>query len=398
MVPTKTGSDNGQQPWRSCGAWFLGGLLVIAAGTKLIQIDLFERTIDALVANALGGRGLPLPTIREATTIAVIVAETIVGLSLVCFARFPRVPALAATGLLVVFTAVLLSMLFMDHPPSCGCLGSWSLIEADARTSAMIGLARNAGLLLLSVWLARTPRMSLDRRGNVRSARPGFTIVELLVVIVVVAILVGISVPALGRARKQGKATQSLSAQRQCYLAVVQYTDAESGYLPFLGVPGRPELGTLPDREWQFGAPSFFRGQSHWWPSALTTHGIDLAALPLNERYSDDDTRIGTYIWLTYSAFARPEYWVGIDPPASRRLFAGVRLDEALYPSNKGLFLDVGIFDGKTISWNVCMADGSAASRSLAFPDANIYDLPRPYGAVPWRVLTTREGIRGRDY
>jgi prepilin-type N-terminal cleavage/methylation domain-containing protein len=384
--------------WRRIGAWFLGGLFVLTAALKLANVYAFERTIDALTMNLLAHSGLPLGAVREWTTIAVISVETTLGLSLLAFARSPRLPALAAAALLTAFSAALVLMLTMDNPPSCGCLGTWTTVLAGARTSAAIGLGRNAGLLVLAVWLV-DPRSAVAGGGKLRArTSPGFTLIEMLVVIAVVAVLIAFTLPALSGSKRYADEARSLSAIRQCYLGVAQYSAAQSGYLPFLAVPGNPNAGTLPERDWELGVPSFFRGQSRWWPTALAAEGIDLSNLPLNERYPGDDGRVGTYVWLTHAAFARPEYWVGTDPPASNRLFAGVRMEEAQFPFAKGLFLDVAMFEQTGDRWNVGMADGSAAARSARDPDPIIHDLPRPFGAVEWRVLTTHDGMRGRDY
>jgi prepilin-type N-terminal cleavage/methylation domain-containing protein len=62
--------------------------------------------------------------------------------------------------------------------------------------------------------------------------RKGFTLVELLVVIGIIALLISILLPSLNQARENAKATQCLSNLRQLGLAFMMYANAHGGKLP----------------------------------------------------------------------------------------------------------------------------------------------------------------------
>ena len=89
-----------------------------------------------------------------------------------------------------------------------------------------------------------------DLPGTIR--RAGFTLIELLVVISILALLLGILLPALGSARETGRGAVCLSNLRQLVAANSAYAQDQSGYY----VPAAPDIFTSNLLRWHGGRDS----------------------------------------------------------------------------------------------------------------------------------------------
>lgn len=103
--------------------------------------------------------------------------------------------------------------------------------------------------------------------------RGAFTLVELLVVVAIIGVLIGILLPALGRAREAARTTVCLSQMRQLAVAQAAYCVAHKGQLVNYalhegGGSTEPELSWLRDLDAYFDQPAVLRSPSdrsvHW--------------------------------------------------------------------------------------------------------------------------------------
>lgn len=115
--------------------------------------------------------------------------------------------------------------------------------------------------------------MTLRRPSN---PRPGFTLVELLVVITIIALLIGILVPALRRARNAARDVACRANQRSIGVGVSVYTTDFDGVFPYTDNAGLIERATESGRAANTASP-FFASQ----PAGFANLVAESAGQPL---------------------------------------------------------------------------------------------------------------------
>ncbi len=125
-----------------------------------------------------------------------------------------------------------------------------------------------------------------SRRTFVSSDRTGFTLVELLVVIGIIALLISILLPALGKARATAQRAACLSNEKQVVLAILMYAGDNKGMLPGPAIPmvmdplytcpqpGAPVVGGVPISQ-----------LSVWEGTSTAYEQMELSSMYLLQRY-----------------------------------------------------------------------------------------------------------------
>lgn len=113
--------------------------------------------------------------------------------------------------------------------------------------------------------------LSLSRQSN---RRAGFTLVELLVVIGIIALLISILLPTLSSARRSSKSLACLSNQRQIGIGINQFAQEHDGWLP------KPQWNDYPNpvmgRAFDTGKVDWGYRSPYWqWDYVLNQDGMD---------------------------------------------------------------------------------------------------------------------------
>lgn len=393
------------------------GLLLISSAEKAIDIDSF-------VASLHDWR-LPdgVPTI----IVAFIVINAQLLLAGLWFLNIKRrAVVIAATSMLSLYSAYYSWLSIDGTPPQCNCI---HLIDQyfQSKHAARYIMIRNTILVCVLVggWtLTRrcarqpiagtpSPRPADSIQKHHRSTQPGFTIVELVLVIAIVGVLASLIIPAASKARGSSQLAVVLSSMRSHVAIFQQYTTDWNDRLPYFASPTATETIIRTSRgdvvrigyfesflTWNYAlADSYYEGD------------------PNNSTFYVPQSRARTgpaQLHYACAYIATPEYWNPTSRLAGTQQLRPTQISSARFPAAKSLF---SAFDKLGYEFPndlvdrganrslvpLGVLDGSARSIPLnrLLPEYSDGDGEAP-GSVhrtQWPpALHTIDGIHGRDF
>lgn len=245
--------------------------------------------------------------------------------------------------------------------------------------------------------------------GWFRGRDRGFTIVELLVAISIIAVLIAISLPALSAARRRAAEIELLSNQRESMRLLSMYTADNQGSFPFFG----EVHGNAAVIEWKGRTLELqYWNQPEYWGLYLASRGYEEAWVtkgPKSDPGAFGDDRVDpacpscgwdprSWHTLTFTVFAKPGYFRP-DPPSDSSSNDPQRRDAIAFPAQKGVLRwRVRLLhrdQPESRKWQVVHFDdehGVIVRYTKLRPGA--WDRP---GEKLWTINATLDGVRGRD-
>jgi prepilin-type N-terminal cleavage/methylation domain-containing protein len=265
----------------------------------------------------------------------------------------------------------------------------------------------------------------MKQTANTDAARPqarrrGFTLIEVLVVVAIIALLVSILLPSLARSREQAKRVCCASNMHQLSLALISYTTDQKGRMPFyqdspdpMDVLREPEDSRyfhLDKKNKPYLDPACFENLGHLWRARLVKDGkvfycpSETNKYYVYENYLPFPTRnecgLAGHLYIRAAYNFNPHVKLPSDP---RVKFSTLTNYERLYqnmhkmPPGRTILIDLltggasafGHVMGSTGGWNVASANGSVLFRSCPLTPGQQQSINSDY----WLYLGTIERL-----
>lgn len=236
---------------------------------------------------------------------------------------------------------------------------------------------------------------------------PGFTLIETLLVIALIGILIGLTLPYLAGARDKAREVSALSLIRGHGQILQMYSADYAGFFPVIGHPDRPTTIRVGDREIEL---KYWHAEIQW-VFALADQYYD-GRIGHPSLFPPGYQGGGSPFRYTESYLAVPDFWAP-ETRTGRQQWRAVPAALTAYPSAKGLLTSWAgqvPVPGRLATYSfpdemlqeTAFADGSARTivrrDFLPWMRSGEGHYPgRQTQPLGWPVLHTMHGALGRD-
>jgi prepilin-type processing-associated H-X9-DG protein/prepilin-type N-terminal cleavage/methylation domain-containing protein len=182
----------------------------------------------------------------------------------------------------------------------------------------------------------------------------GFTLVELLVVIGIIAILIGILLPSLAGVRRQAQVSACMSNMRQLTSACLMHASERRGFLPLAGKIKLSASGSSPDRyaramgdglrtRYSYSRVTPFNVEApNPWPGAIANYVVRGANIPTHDwQLTENALNDKRGIWKHFMCPATDSISMATYDSGGNR-----------YPENQGTMIEMIVNGATTYIWS----------------------------------------------
>jgi len=176
-----------------------------------------------------------------------------------------------------------------------------------------------------------------------QNPRRGFTLLELLLVVVLIATLIGLAMPSLSASRSSARMVTTQARLRQCGQLLTIYASDWKDAHPCVFDPSATSAVVRLSGGRSVEIPWYFM-QSFYWQLALVDGYLNGDMSPDVLKPSEPPPLEPDMFAMSCTAFAAPEFW-DVATRTGERQYRATRTHDVTFPAHKAILISISNFD-----------------------------------------------------